>query len=192
MAKAKKSSPAKIVGAFLFLGAAAWVAFQGILGGSKPVTPTPGSGEEVTGAGVGDAEAVPEAVLRVDLLAEHGSYVEGTHFKSPFVPVAKAATSRPARQMPAAPGGPGGAISEAGDAREARARSQDEVSVTMIFRTGRIRRAVVQGRVVGVDDVVDGLRIVEIQDDAIVVLNAGRRERYTLADQRARDSEVDR
>ena len=187
----KASSPMKLVVALCLLGLGGLVAFRGIFGASKPEGGVAPAGTQEAGD-MTAAELSTEAELRVDLLAAHGSFVGRVELENPFgfSRVASNEGGSSPVGLPAAPGGPG-AVKPNPRADELE-KAQAAITVSMIFRAGAVRRAVVNGRIVGLGDVVEGLQVVEIEDAAIVVVNAGVRERYSLGARGVLDKEVKR
>ena len=147
----------KLGGALGFLGLALLVFAWMTLGGRAPDRPPGGAViREAVGVGAARAGVAVEAALEVDLLALCGSHIPGTG-------VGEAMEWLP-------PVAPGPAVeTSAGPIEVAADQPPPAMRVTLILRAGRIRRAVVDGKVIGVGDPVVAGRVIRIAADGVEV-----------------------
>ncbi len=165
----------RLVFALLLLGVGAAVAVSGIVstfGGSTtssstaaPLADTDADGAVDPSVDV-DVDVTSESGAQpgFDLLARFGSFSDTAPVREVFAPAPKLAEVEDVRRSGR------NAVVEAAPVRpSAAAADEPVVDVSMVFVAGSAKRAVVDGRVVGVGDVVQAGRVVAITSDSVTL-----------------------
>lgn len=172
MSRRKKKKGVNPLVALGLFGAALAVAGRTFLGGESPLGTAPSAAEgDVDPSAVAEGEgeqAVDAGVKWSDLLAVHGSFRAGREVRLAF-----SAFEYPS--FWAAPGGESGAS-------YGRWTGEDPplMKLGVVMISAASRRAVLGGRVVGVGDELDTVRVLQIEPGVVYVQWSGRRLTYDL------------
>lgn len=168
----KKKGVNPMLALVLFVAAVA-VGGRTLLGGGTEASPPPATADvdfDPTTAGPGADGAVAEetAVKWSDLLAVHGSFRPGREVRLAF-------SAFEYTSFWAAPGGESGAV-------YGRWTGEDPplLKLGVVMISAASRRAVLGGRVVGVGDEFDAVRVLQIEPGVVTVQWSGRRLTYDL------------
>ncbi|MBL8726751.1 MAG: hypothetical protein JNK49_22105 [Planctomycetes bacterium] len=172
MKRTKSRRVHPVAAGLVFAGSLAFVAHS-VFGGWSDQGGT-GPVDERPPADLSDGQAVDEPLLGVDLLARHGSYEKGQPVRSAFVLVVEAAAA-PAGEVVAA------------ERRRWAGADPPQLTLGMVMVSAAARRAVFEGRVVGVGDQVGDCRIEAIERGAVHCSWQGRPLTYELGDRVPRE-----
>jgi hypothetical protein len=173
MSRRKKKKGLHPVVALGLFGAALAVAGRTFLGGETSLEPSPSAAEgdfdPSAAAEDGGDQAEDAGVKWSDLLAVHGSFRPGREVRLAFS----------AFEYPSFWAAPGG---ESGSAYHGRWTGEDPplMKLGVVMISAASRRAVLGGRVVGVGDELDTVRVLQIESGVVYVQWSGRRLTYDL------------